>query len=116
MKVVRRGGIWLANLGNTVGSEQGGVRPVLIIQNDIGNNHSPTTIVAAITSKQNKKELPVHMYIAADRYGLIESSLILFEQIRTIDKRNLIKPIGSLSEEEMEKVDKTLRISLGIKI
>lgn len=113
--LVRRGDIFFAELNPVVGSEQGGVRPVLIIQNDIGNQYSPTTIVAAITSQINKAKLPTHVEIDASKVGLDKDSVILGEQIRTIDKSRLKQKIAFLDEEIMVRVDKALEISLGIK-
>ena len=111
---VERGEIYLANLDPVVGSEQGGVRPVLIIQNDIGNKYSPTVIVAAITSQINKAKLPTHIEISAHEYGLNKDSVILLEQIRTIDKKRLREKIGCLDKNMMLKVDNSLQISLGL--
>ena len=113
--LVRRGEIFFAELNPVVGSEQGGVRPVLIIQNDIGNQFSPTTIVAAITSQINKAKLPTHVEIPASKVGLDKDSVILGEQIRTIDKSRLKQKIAVLDDEAMQKVNKALEISLGIK-
>ncbi|WP_456297549.1 type II toxin-antitoxin system PemK/MazF family toxin [Alkaliphilus transvaalensis] len=111
---VKRGDIYYADLSPVIGSEQGGVRPVLIIQNDIGNRYSPTVIIAAITSQINKAKLPTHIEIAATDYGLPKDSVILLEQIRTIDKRRLEEKIGHIDEEMMEKVNDGLMISLGL--
>ncbi len=111
---VKRGDIFYADLSPVIGSEQGGVRPVLIIQNDIGNKYSPTVIVAAITSQINKAKLPTHMEISANDYGLSRDSVVLLEQIRTIDKKRLREKIGHFSDEMMEKVDQGLQISLGL--
>ena len=105
--VVKRGDIFYADLSPVVGSEQGGVRPVLIVQNDVGNKFSPTVIVAAITSQINKAKLPTHIEIMADDYGLSRDSVILLEQIRTIDKKRLRERIGRLDEELMERVNDT---------
>lgn len=112
--VVRRGEIYYADLSPVVGSEQGGVRPVLIVQNDIGNKYSPTVIVAAITSQINKAKLPTHVELSASEYGLPKDSVILLEQIRTIDKKRLREKICTLSPEVMEKVNEALQISLGL--
>lgn len=112
--MVRRGEIYYADLSPVVGSEQGGVRPVLIVQNDIGNKYSPTVIVAAITSQINKAKLPTHIEISAAEYGLPKDSVILLEQIRTIDKKRLKEKIGYLSPEIMEKVNEALQISFGL--
>ena len=111
---VHRGEVFYADLSPVVGSEQGGVRPVLIIQNEIGNKHSPTVIAAAITSRQDKNRLPTHIGVRADRCGLAKDSIILTEQIRTLDKRRLRERIGSLPPEIMEKVSEALRISLAV--
>jgi len=112
---VKRGEIFYADLSPVVGSEQGGVRPVLIIQNDIGNKYSPTVIAAAITSQINKAKLPTHIEISSDEYGLNKDSVILLEQIRTIDKKRLKEKIGRISDELMGKVNEGLMISLGLK-
>jgi mRNA interferase MazF len=110
---VKRGELYYADLSPVVGSEQGGVRPVLIVQNDIGNRYSPTIIVSAVTSQINKARLPTHIEISAAEFALPKDSVILLEQIRTIDKRRLQAPIGALTAEMMRKVDKSLQISLG---
>ena len=112
--MIRRGEIFYADLSPVKGSEQGGVRPVLIVQNDIGNKYSPTVIVAAITSQINKAKLPTHIEISAVEYGLPKDSVILMEQIRTIDKKRLKEKIGYLSSEIMEKVNEALQISFGL--
>jgi mRNA interferase MazF len=106
--------LFYADLSPVVGSEQGGVRPVLVVQNDIGNKYSPTVIVAAITSQINKAKLPTHVEISASDYGLPKDSVILLEQIRTIDKKRLREKIGYLSAETMKKVDEALQISFGL--
>lgn len=111
---IKRGYLYYADLSPVVGSEQGGVRPVLIIQNDIGNKYSPTVIVAAITSQINKAKLPTHIEISAHEYGLNKDSVILLEQIRTIDKKRLREKIGCLDTNMMLKVDNSLQISLGL--
>lgn len=111
---VKRGDIYYADLSPVIGSEQGGVRPVLVIQNDIGNRYSPTVIIAAITSQINKAKLPTHIEVKASDYGLPKDSVILLEQIRTIDKRRLEEKIGHTDEEMMEKVNDGLMISLGL--
>ena len=111
---IKRGYLYYADLSPVVGSEQGGVRPVLIIQNDIGNKYSPTVIVAAITSQINKAKLPTHIEISAHEYGLNKDSDILLEQIRTIDKKRLREKIGCLDKNMMLKVDNSLQISLGL--
>ena len=110
---IRRGDIFYADLSPVVGSEQGGIRPVLIIQNDIGNKHSPTVICAAITSKINKAKLPTHIELNAVEYGLVKDSVVLLEQIRTIDKRRLKERIGELPDSTMNMVNDALLISLG---
>ena len=111
---VKRGDIYYADLSPVVGSEQGGVRPVLIVQNDTGNRYSPTVIAAAITSQTNKAKLPTHIALSAPDYGLPRDSVVLLEQIRTIDKRRLRERIGSLPPEIMEKVSEAVRVSLGV--
>ena len=111
---VKRGDIFYADLSPVVGSEQGGIRPVIIIQNDIGNRYSPTVIVAAITSQINKAKLPTHVEISSTEYGLNKDSVILLEQIRTLDKKRLKEKIGHMTEEDMKKVNKSLLISLNL--
>lgn len=111
---IKRGYLYYADLSPVVGSEQGGIRPVLIIQNDIGNKYSPTVIVAAITSQINKAKLPTHIEISSNEYGLNKDSVILLEQIRTIDKKRLREKIGYLDQSMMEKVNNSLQISLGL--
>ena len=111
---VKRGYIFFADLSPVVGSEQGGVRPVLVIQNDIGNRYSPTVIVAAITSQIDKAKLPTHVELSAAGYNLDRDSVALLEQIRTIDKQRLQKKITELDERIMSKIDEALRISLGL--
>lgn len=110
---IRRGEIYYADLSPVVGSEQGGVRPVLILQNDIGNKYSPTVIVSAITSQLGKAKLPTHIELSAERYNLPKNSVALLEQIRTLDKRRLQGKITTLSPEKMREVNKALLISLG---
>ncbi len=112
--IIRRGDIFYADLSPVVGSEQGGVRPVLIIQNDIGNKYSPTVIIAAITSQINKAKLPTHIEIDATQYGLPKDSVILLEQVRTVDKRRFIEKICKLDDEMMRKVNEGLMVSLGL--
>ena len=112
--VVKRGDIFYADLSPVVGSEQGGVRPVLVVQNDVGNKFSPTIIISAITSQINKAKLPTHIEINADDYGLAKDSVILLEQIRTIDKKRLRERIGRLDDELMEKVNEALSVSFGL--
>lgn len=111
---VKRGDIYYADLSPVVGSEQGGIRPVLIIQNDIGNRHSPTVICAAITSRMNKAKLPTHIEVSANRYHIVKNSVILLEQIRTIDKLRLRELVCHVDKELMKKVDEALRISLEL--
>ena len=111
---IKRGHLYYADLSPVVGSEQGGIRPVLIVQNDIGNKYSPTVIVAAITSQINKAKLPTHIEISANEYGLNKDSVILLEQIRTIDKKRLREKIGRLDKELMSKVDTAIAISFGL--
>jgi len=112
--LIKRGDIYYADLSPVIGSEQGGIRPVLVIQNDVGNKYSPTIIAAAITSQINKAKLPTHIEISAQEYGLIKDSVILLEQIRTIDKQRLKEKIGHLDDELMERVNEALTISFGL--
>lgn len=112
--VVKRGDVYFADLSPVVGSEQGGTRPVLILQNDIGNRFSPTVIVAAITAQIQKAKLPTHVEIDAKKYGFERDSVILLEQIRTIDKQRLTDKITYLDEPMMQKVNEALQISLGL--
>jgi len=112
--VVKRGDIFYADLSPVVGSEQGGVRPVIIIQNDIGNKYSPTIIIAAITSQINKAKLPTHVEISSEEYGLNKDSVVLLEQIRTLDKKRLKEKIGHMTDSDMVKVDNALLISVGL--
>ena len=112
--VVKRGDIYYADLSPVVGSEQGGVRPVLIIQNDIGNKYSPTVIATAITSQINKAKMPTHIDIDAQDYGLSKNSVVLLEQVRTLDKKRLKEKIGMADEAIMEKVNEALSISFGL--
>ena len=111
---VKRGDIYYADLRPVVGSEQGGVRPVLIIQNDIGNRYSPTVICAAITSRMNKAKLPTHVEIDAGKYQIVKNSVVLLEQIRTIDKQRLKDMVCHVDKKLMTKVDEALRISLEL--
>ena len=111
---VRRGEIYYADLSPVVGSEQGGVRPVLILQNDIGNKYAPTVIVAAITSQLTKAKLPTHIELPSQNYGLTKDSIILCEQIRTLDKRRLGECLGILPKSMMKDIDYALSLSLGI--
>ena len=110
---VKRGDIFYADLSPVVGSEQGGVRPVLIVQNDVGNKYSPTVIAAAVTSKLTKARLPTHIELDASLYGLSKNSVVLLEQIRTLDKRRLKERIGELPLSTMQKVNGALLVSLG---
>ena len=112
MKEIKRNDIYYAELDPVVGSEQGGLRPVLILQNDTGNRHSPTTIVAAITSSPRKTNLPTHITIQTK--GLTKESIVLLEQIRTIDKSRLTEFVGSLDKQTMESVDRAIVVSFGI--
>lgn len=112
-KSILRGDLYYADLNPVVGSEQGGIRPCLIIQNDVGNKHSPTIIVAAITSKAMKSPLPTH-YILSEQNGLDRESIVLLEQIRTIDKRRLKEYVGALGQEDMQGVDRALAVSVGL--
>lgn len=112
--IVKRGDIYYANLSPVVGSEQGGHRPVLVIQNDVGNKYSPTVIVAAITSQISKAKLPTHVEVNASQYNLEKDSVVLLEQLRTIDKRRLREKVTHLSEEIMTRVDEAIRISIGL--
>ncbi|NLL80863.1 MAG: type II toxin-antitoxin system PemK/MazF family toxin [Tissierellia bacterium] len=112
---VKRGDIYYADLSPVIGSEQGGVRPVLVVQNNVGNKYSPTIIIAAITSQINKARLPTHVEINAPDFGLPKDSVVLLEQIRTIDKKRLREKIGKFDEDMMKLVDEALKISIGIK-
>ncbi|MGD9678212.1 MAG: type II toxin-antitoxin system PemK/MazF family toxin [Vulcanibacillus sp.] len=112
--IVKRGDVFFADLSPVVGSEQGGIRPVLILQNDIGNRFSPTVIVAAITAQIQKAKLPTHVEIEANSYGFERDSVILLEQIRTIDKQRLTDKITNLDDELMQKINESLQISLGL--
>lgn len=112
--VIHRGDIYYADLRPVVGSEQGGVRPVLIIQNDIGNKHSPTVICAAITSQMNKAKLPTHVELDSSRYALVKDSVVLLEQLRTIDKKRIRDKVCHLDREILRKVERALLISLDL--
>ena len=112
--IIRRGDVFYADLRPVVGSEQGGVRPVLIIQNDVGNRHSPTVICAAITSRMNKVKLPTHIAIEAVQHHMVKDSVILLEQLRTIDKSRLKDKICHLDDQILNKIDEALRISLQL--
>ena len=111
---VRRGDIYYADLSPVVGSEQGGTRPVLIVQNDTGNRHSPTVIAAAITSQLGKARLPTHITVPGREAGLAKDSVVLLEQIRTLDKRRLREHMGRLSDEQMSKVNEAIAVSFGL--
>ena len=111
---VHRGEVFYADLSPVVGSEQGGVRPVLIVQNEIGNRHSPTVIAAAITSRLDKARLPTHINIRAADTGLAKDSVVLLEQIRTLDKRRLREHMGRLDEAQMQRVDNAIAVSFGL--
>ena len=114
MNNIKRGDIYYADLSPVVGSEQGGLRPVLIIQNDIGNKYSPTVIAAAITSRLGKTRLPTHIDIYADKVGLAKDSVVLLEQIRTLDKRRLKEKMGHLDDGTMSYVNNAIQVSLGL--
>jgi len=113
--MIKRGEIYFAQLNPVVGSEQGGIRPVLVVQNDVGNQYSPTTIVVAITSQINKAKLPTHVELKANTYGMERDSVILTEQIRTVDKTRLKQRIAVLDEGTMNKVNEALAVSLELK-
>ena len=112
--IIKRGDMYYADLSPVVGSEQGGIRPVLVVQNDVGNKYSPTVIIAAITSRVNKTKLPTHMELNAKNFGLPKDSVILLEQIRTIDKQRLKEKIGHLDGMYMDHVDRGLSVSFGL--
>ena len=114
--IVRRGEIFYADLSPVTGSEQGGLRPVLIVQNDIGNKYSPTVIAAAITSQINKAKLPTHIEISGSEYGLIKDSVVLLEQVRTIDKKRLKEKIGQLDDVLMREVNGAISVSFGLEM
>jgi mRNA interferase MazF len=111
---IKRGDIYYADLSPVVGSEQGGVRPVLIVQNDVGNKYSPTVIAAAITSQQDKSSLPTHINLSAAGSGLQKDSIVLLEQVRTIDKTRLREKMGALDNRSMNMVDKAISVSFGL--
>ena len=113
-KTIERGDIYYADLGHGVGSEQYGTRPVLVIQNDAGNKHSPTVIVAAITSRLDKTALPTHVCVSSQESGLPLRSIVLMEQIKTVDKSRLLQKVGRLDDNVMEKIDRSLCVSIGI--
>ena len=112
--IIRRGDIYYADLSPVVGSEQGGIRPVLIVQNDVGNRFSPTVIAAAITSQKDKARLPTHIQLQSTGSGLARDSIVLLEQIRTLDKRRLKEHMGRLDDQSMSRVDQALEISFGL--
>lgn len=112
--IVKRGDVYYADLSPVIGSEQGGIRPVLVIQNDIGNRYSPTVIVSAITSQINKAKLPTHIEISSEDFSLPKDSVVLLEQIRTIDKKRLKEKIGHFDKNLMAEVDDCIKISLGL--
>ncbi len=114
MVIVKRGDIYYADLSPVIGSEQGGIRPVLIIQNDVGNKYSPTVIAAAITSQINKAKMPTHIELSASEYGLYKDSVILLEQIRTIDKKRLREKVAHLDKKLMGDVNNALSVSFGL--
>ncbi|MBP3273235.1 MAG: type II toxin-antitoxin system PemK/MazF family toxin [Ruminococcus sp.] len=111
---VHRGEIYYADLSPVIGSEQGGIRPVLIVQNDVGNRHSPTVIAAAITSRSDKAKLPTHIRVGGGECGLAKDSIVLLEQIRTLDKRRLKERMGELDSDSMNRVNSALSISFGL--
>ena len=113
-RIYKRGDIFLVDLGETVGSEQGGIRPVIIMQNDIGNKYSPTVIVATITSKQTKAKLPTHVELKACECALDRDSIVLLEQIKTLDKSRIINYIGRLNNKQMSKIERAFEISTGL--
>ncbi|MEA5134863.1 MAG: type II toxin-antitoxin system PemK/MazF family toxin [Candidatus Fimivivens sp.] len=113
---VKRGDIFYADLSPVVGSEQGGVRPVLIVQNDVGNRYSPTVIAAAITSQKDKSKLPTHIELSSQSCGLSRDSIVLLEQIRTIDKRRLKERMGRLDDDSMNQINHALQVSFGLGI
>jgi len=112
--LVKRGEIYYADLSPVIGSEQGGIRPVLIVQNDVGNKYSPTVIAAAITSRSDKAKLPTHIELHAENCGLAKDSVVLLEQVRTIDKKRLKEKMGELTLEDMNHVDSAISISFGL--
>lgn len=111
--MVKRGELYYADLSPVIGSEQGGVRPILVVQNDVGNKYSPTIIAAAVTSKIDKAKLPTHIELSAREYGLSKDSVVLLEQIRTLDKTRLKERIGQVSADKMRKINEALLVSLG---
>ena len=114
MDDIKRGELYYADLSPVVGSEQGGVRPILIVQNDTGNKYSPTIIAAAITSQKDKTKLPTHIQVNAHDCGLAKDSIVLLEQVRTLDKKRLREKMGILNKSEMYKIDKALSVSFGL--
>lgn len=112
---IKRGDIFYADLSPVIGSEQGGIRPVLIVQNDVGNKYSPTVIAAAITSQQFKTRMPTHISVNASVCGLSKDSVVLLEQIRTLDKKRLREKMGNLPETDMDRIDDALSVSIGLK-
>ena len=112
---IKRGDIYYADLSPVVGSEQGGIRPVLIVQNNVGNRFSPTVIAAAITSQQSKAKLPTHIPLFANTAGLARDSVVLLEQVRTIDKRRLREKMGTVDENSMDAINNAISISFGLK-
>ncbi len=111
---IKRGDIYYADLSPVIGSEQGGIRPVLIVQNDVGNKFSPTVIAAAITSRRYKTELPTHIKVNAHACGLSKDSIVLLEQVRTLDKKRLKEKMGNLDKDDMYKIDQALSVSFGL--
>ena len=111
---IKKGDLYFADLSPVMGSEQGGIRPVLVVQNDVGNKYSPTIIVAAITSRRNKADLPTHVELAAAENGLSKNSVVLLEQLRTIDKKRLTERIGTIDRTRLPEVNEALSVSLGI--
>ena len=112
--MVKRGEIYYADLSPVIGSEQGGIRPVLVVQNDVGNRYSPTVIAAAITSKQDKAKMPTHIELDARDHGLARDSVVLLEQVRTLDKKRLRERMGHVEEHVMNKVDTAIAVSFGL--
>ena len=114
MKEIKRGQVWYADLSPVVGSEQGGFRPVLMLQNDIGNKYSPTVIVAIITSRNTKAKIPTHYWLDKGQGGLVCDSMVELEQIRTIDKKRLKEFMGTVDQKQMNEINKKIKISLGL--
>lgn len=113
-RIVKRGDVYYVDFGEGYGSEQGGVRPAVIVQNNVGNKYSPTVIVAPMTSRRSKSPLPTHVYLSAEACGLSKDSIVLMEQIRTFDKVKLLKKVGSLKNDDMYKINHALQVSFGI--